>query len=134
MGVTASGNIHQSDTKYVEAGLGVDKTSKSLMDLQSNRNKVSTRRGWNSPSLPRHDDIVVYIHYLHTTLYFLTDLQTNYLCGAEVLVQGLRSFSYSRNSQYFMEPQDTLMCSQELSTGHYPEPDEWSPYQSILFL
>jgi hypothetical protein len=30
-----------------------------------------------------------------------------------------------------MEPEGLSSCSQELSTGPYPEPDEWSPY-SIL--
>jgi hypothetical protein len=31
-----------------------------------------------------------------------------------------------------MEPEDLLPCSQELSTGPYPEPDESNPYRFIL--
>jgi hypothetical protein len=31
-----------------------------------------------------------------------------------------------------MESEGSLLCSQEPSTGHYPEPDQSSPYHSIL--
>jgi hypothetical protein len=33
-----------------------------------------------------------------------------------------------------MEPEGSLQCSQEPSTGPYHEPDESSPYYSILSL
>jgi hypothetical protein len=33
-----------------------------------------------------------------------------------------------------MEPEDSLPCSQEPSTGPYPEPDQSSTYGLILFL
>jgi hypothetical protein len=42
-----------------------------------------------------------------------------------------QSFSYSRISQHFIEFEGSLPCSQELSTGPYPEPVESSPYQLI---
>jgi hypothetical protein len=32
-----------------------------------------------------------------------------------------------------MEPKSLLACSQEHSSGPYPEPDESSPYHLILF-
>jgi hypothetical protein len=32
-----------------------------------------------------------------------------------------------------MEPEDSILCSQEPSTGPYPEPDESSPYPSTYF-
>jgi hypothetical protein len=31
-----------------------------------------------------------------------------------------------------MEPEGSLLCLQEPSTGPYPEPDQSSPYQPIL--
>jgi hypothetical protein len=42
--------------------------------------------------------------------------------------------SHGRFSQNFMEPEGSLPCSQEPSTGPYPEPDQFSPYGSILLL
>jgi hypothetical protein len=33
-----------------------------------------------------------------------------------------------------MEPEDSLSCSQEPSTGPYPKPDQSSPYHAILSL
>jgi hypothetical protein len=33
-----------------------------------------------------------------------------------------------------MEPEGSLPCSQESSTGRCPEPDQSSPYHTILFL
>jgi hypothetical protein len=42
--------------------------------------------------------------------------------------------SYSRTSQHFMEPEGPFSCSQEPSTGPYPEPDQSSPYHTILSL
>jgi hypothetical protein len=33
-----------------------------------------------------------------------------------------------------MEPEGSLPCSQELSTGPYPQPDQSSPYNLILSL
>jgi hypothetical protein len=40
--------------------------------------------------------------------------------------------SYSRISQHFMEPQISLPCSQEPSTGAYRETDGSSPYALML--
>jgi hypothetical protein len=33
-----------------------------------------------------------------------------------------------------MEPEGSLPCSQEPSTGPYPEPDQSNPYHAILSL
>jgi hypothetical protein len=55
--------------------------------------------------------------------------------GAESSFGSRQSLSYSRTSQHFMESEGSLPCSQEPSTGPYPEPDQSSPYRrSILTL
>jgi hypothetical protein len=52
------------------------------------------------------------------------------------------SFSWEANSysatkeipNIFIEPEGLLLCSQEPAAGPYPDPDESSPYHTILLL
>jgi hypothetical protein len=37
-------------------------------------------------------------------------------------------------SQYFTEPEGSLLCSQEPFTGSYPEPEQSNPHNPILSL
>jgi hypothetical protein len=60
----ASSKERQRDAAHVDAGLGVDRTSRPHRNLQFNRNKVSRIRGWHIPSLSRHDGTVLYIHVI----------------------------------------------------------------------
>jgi hypothetical protein len=65
----------------------------------------------------------------YVALELLTYLLTH---GAEPFWWSRQFCSFSRISQHFMEPEGSLPCSQEPSTGHYPEPDLSNPYHPIL--
>jgi hypothetical protein len=52
--------------------------------------------------------------------------------GAEPFLRSRQLCSDSKNSQHFMEPEVSLPCSQEPSTGPYPQPDKSNPYHPIL--
>jgi hypothetical protein len=54
--------------------------------------------------------------------------------GAEPFLRSHQLLSYSRISQHFMEPEGSLLCSQEPSTGPCPKPEKSSPYYPILSL
>jgi hypothetical protein len=54
--------------------------------------------------------------------------------GAEPFLRSRQLCSHSRASQHFMEPEGSLPCLQKLITGPYSEPDQPSPYHSILSL
>jgi hypothetical protein len=51
--------------------------------------------------------------------------------GAEPFLGSCQLCSYSRTSQHFMEPGGSVPCSQEPSTGPYPEPDKSNPIHTI---
>jgi hypothetical protein len=51
--------------------------------------------------------------------------------GAEPFLRSRQLCSHSRTSKHFVEPESSLPCSQEPSTGPYPEPDQSNPYHPI---
>jgi hypothetical protein len=60
------------------------------------------------------------------TRFFCREMQLEYL------LRSCKSLTYWKLSQYFMEPEGSLPCSQQSATGSYPEPDQSSPYYLIL--
>jgi hypothetical protein len=52
--------------------------------------------------------------------------------AADPFLRSHQLCSYSRTSQEFMESEGSLPCSQEPSTGPYPQPDRSSPYHPII--
>jgi hypothetical protein len=53
---------------------------------------------------------------------------------AESFLRSCQLCSYSRTSQHFKEPEGSSPCSQEPSTGSYPETNRSSPYHPSLSL
>jgi hypothetical protein len=50
---------------------------------------------------------------------------------AEPFLRSWQLCSHSGNSQHFKEPEGSSPCSQESSTGSYPEPDRSSSYHTV---
>jgi hypothetical protein len=50
---------------------------------------------------------------------------------AEPFLRSFQLCSYSRTSQQFIELEVSMQCSQEPSTGPYPEPDQSNPFHPI---
>jgi hypothetical protein len=65
------------------------------------------------------------IHYTATILTYLLTY------GAEPSLRSCQLCSHSRTSQHFMEPEGSLPCSQNPSTGPYSEPDRSNPSHFI---
>jgi hypothetical protein len=54
--------------------------------------------------------------------------------GVEPFLRSRQLYSNSRTSQDLMEPECSISCSQEPSTGPYPEPYQANPHHLILSL
>jgi hypothetical protein len=76
----------------------------------------------------------VYISLFSTSKFSFTVLHILLTYGAEPFFRSRQLCSHSRTFQNFIEPEGSLLCSQEPSTGPYPKPDRSSPYNPIRSL
>jgi hypothetical protein len=103
-----------------EKMIGLKSTSpwmqQSIISKRNDHESLKTET-WSVESL----DYLLFLWYLLTY-------------AAEPLLRSCQFCSYPRTCQHFMEREGSLPCSQEPSTGPYPQPDRSSPYHPILSL
>jgi hypothetical protein len=79
------------------------------------------------------------MHFLSEHFYFIIKHLSSFKLrkidlltyGAEPFLRRCQLCSHSGTSQHFKEPEGSSQCSQEPSTGPYPETDWSSPYHPI---
>jgi hypothetical protein len=121
--------------KYVIKVLPVLPTCSSLVSVKTVDERSASRLGCFNPPLPWREPAVAFGQEVGWrlervwTLY--NSMELSFLRSCQ-----LCSCSYSRTSQHVMEPEVSLPCSQEsphpAPRGRYPQPDQSSPYHSIL--
>jgi hypothetical protein len=126
-------------------GISLEVLSKNQKDLSTNNCSPSRDSNWAPPNA---------LSWLRVFLSLSRQIQGEHLIrlrplpsksfsihysvirrhGSEPFLRSRQLCSYSRTSQHFMEPEDSLPCSQEASTGLYPEPYQSNPYHPIISL
>jgi hypothetical protein len=94
------------------------------------RLKLVILLGWSQGGVPKQQD------HLQRSLDFIdvpVSKCNHSLMEMSPFLRRRQLCSYSRTSQHFMEPEGSLSCSQEPSSGPYTEPDQSNPYHHILF-
>jgi hypothetical protein len=90
------------------------------------------RTGGRGSDLLSEDLLQEYLQSPHEYLLLVLPFKDSLLTHeAEPFLRRSQICSYSRISQHFMEPEGSLPCSQEPSTGPYPELDQSNPYHPI---
>jgi hypothetical protein len=99
-------------------------------------NKFSRHPQIKSVQCPWILTTLTHVYFSETEISFQIFLLNHHslIHGAEPFLRSYQLCSYSRTSQHFIEPEDSLPCSQESSTGLYPERDQSNPYHHILSL
>jgi hypothetical protein len=111
--VFTSDKKSQADPGNADSGREVNRTSRPRRNRRANEKEVSRLRVWYSKNFLGH----VYSRSLNQ--------------GPEPFLRSRQLCNYSRTFQHIMEPERSALCSQEPSTGPYPELDRASTYHLI---
>jgi hypothetical protein len=93
----------------------------NLLICNGRRRAIS--RAWHDTSTAKHSVISTYLVTPRNITYLFTELSPSWETANCAATQEL--------PQHFMEPEGSLSCSQEPSTGPYPKPDRSSPVHTI---
>jgi hypothetical protein len=86
---------------------------------------------WEIVALSHCSYVTVICSYTVRSLRDISKSRCHWICSLWTW-RNRQSLSYSRISQTFMQPEGSILYSQKLSTGPHPEPDQSSPYHTVL--
>jgi hypothetical protein len=119
--------IFEKEVVRMWTGLNLSSRKRTVVDLR-------IPQGTTFLQQPNNHQLFKEITPLTDSVIYTTHWLTKYVGGAEPFLKTRQFFRCSKTSQYFMELEGSLQCSQEPSKGPYADEDQSSPYHPILSL